>query len=365
MNDRRCFLASVAALILSLTMSLSKTSAQDNVVYVALDGLRWQEVFTGAEERFISPDAGVKNVAGLRDHFWRETPEARRETLMPFLWQTIAKEGQLFGDPTRGCVARLTNGLKFSYPGYNEMFAGLADPRIDSNNKVPNPNINVLEFLNTRDRFKGRVAALTTWDVFPFILNQERSGLFVHSGVGPIVDEPLTPRQKDLNHAISNALVLWEGNSIDVFTVELTREYLLKHRPRALFLGLGETDEWGHGRRYDLYLHAAQKSDRQIKELWELLQSLPEYKDKTSLIISTDHGRGETLGDWTNHGKDVVGAEFVWMAVMGPRTPALGVREHVEVTQSQIAATIAQLVGEDFRAAVPQAAEPLPGVWAE
>ena len=355
-------LTTLALVLIRLSVS---ASAQDNVVYVVLDGFRWQEVFTGAEERFITPDAGVKNVNGIRERFWRDTSEARRETLMPFLWQTIVKNGQIFGDPTRGAAARLTNSFKFSYPGYNEMFVGFADEQIDSNNKFNNPNINVLEFLNTRDRFKGRVAALATWDVFPFILNQERSGIFVHAGTGPIVDEPLNERQMLLNHAINNALVLWEGNQIDVFTVELTRDYILKHKPKALFLGLGETDEWGHGRRYDLYLHAANKADRQIQELWELLQSMPEYKDNTSLIISTDHGRGENLSDWTSHGKEIVGAEFVWMAVMGPKTPALGIRENVEVTQSQIAATIAQLVGEDFRAAVPQAAEPLPGVWGE
>jgi len=47
---------------------------------------------------------------------------------------------------------------------------------------------------------------------------------------------------------------------------------------------------------------------------------------------------------------------------MGPDTPALGVHEGATVTQSQLAATIAALLGEDFRAAVPAAAPPLPAV---
>lgn len=361
----RSHLVSLTMLVLAVAMCSSAVTAQDNVVYIVLDGLRWQEVFSGAEERFISADAGVKDVNATRDQFWRETPEARREVLMPFLWQTIAKQGQIFGDSSKECIGRVTNGLNFSYPGYSEMFVGFPDARIDSNNKFPNPNVNVLEFLNARERFKGRVAAVASWDVFSFILNQERSGIYVHGGTGPIVDEPLTERQKTLNREMANTLVLWPNNQLDVFTFEIAREHLLKHRPRALFIGLGETDEWGHGRRYDLYLHAAQKSDRQIKEFWDLLQSLPEYKDNTSLIISTDHGRGETMQDWTSHGKDIVGAEFIWAAVLGPKTSALGVRENLQITQSQIAATIAKLVGEDFNAAVPQAAEPLPGVWQE
>jgi len=52
----------------------------------------------------------------------------------------------------------------------------------------------------------------------------------------------------------------------------------------------------------------------------------------------------------------------VWMAVMGPDTPAKGVRENVETTQAQVGATIARLLGEDFQVASPKAAAALPDV---
>jgi len=45
---------------------------------------------------------------------------------------------------------------------------------------------------------------------------------------------------------------------------------------------------------------------------------------------------------------------------LGPDTPARGERENTEVTQSQVAATIAALLGEDFVAARQDAAKPLP-----
>lgn len=80
------------------------------------------------------------------------------------------------------------------------------------------------------------------------------------------------------------------------------------------------------------------------------------------MIITTDHGRGMSGADWTNHGKDVEGAEFMWIAVIGPDTPAMVIRENVNATQSQVAATIAVLLGEDFKTAQPLAADPLPGV---
>jgi hypothetical protein len=86
---------------------------------------------------------------------------------------------------------------------------------------------------------------------------------------------------------------------------------------------------------------------------------MPDYAGKTSLLITTDHGRGLTGKDWTNHSADTVGAEFIWIGVLGPNIPALGVRSEIEATQAQIAATIAHLVGQDFRSVSPKAAEPL------
>src|SRR5437879_12385890 len=147
---------------------------------------------------------------------------------------------------------------------------------------------------------------------------------------------------------LSNLPRYWTDKSFDVVTMEYAREHVLKRKARVLFIGLGETDEWGHGRRYDLYLDAANKSDRYLAELWQALQKLPQYRDKTSLLITTDHGRGETRTDWTDQGKKVPQAEFIWIGVLGHDTPAMGVRADVETTQSQVDATIAHLLGEEF-----------------
>jgi hypothetical protein len=335
------------------------SSAAENVIFVTWDGFRWQELFGGAEEALISKtDGGVPDIAATRTAFWRSSPEQRRETLLPFFWSTLSKRGQVFGNPDRGAASRVTNGRKFSYPGYNEMFVGFADPGINSNGKIANTNINVLEYANRQPTFNGKVAGFATWDVMEFVLNRERSGLPLQVGWTEIDDPPLTTGQREVNELVRQLPRLWRGNAYDIITYRAAKEYLLKHQPRILYVGLGETDEWAHARRYDLYLEAAQRSDAYLRELWDLLQSLPQYKDKTALVVTTDHGRG--LGrDWANHSATTVGAEFIWIAAMGADVPALGVRENIESTQSQIAATLAKLVGIDFNQAVPQAATPL------
>jgi phosphopentomutase len=132
----------------------------------------------------------------------------------------------------------------------------------------------------------------------------------------------------------------------------------------VLYIMLGDGDEWAHEGRYDLYLDAAQRGDRLIKRVWDTLQSLPAYAGKTTLLLTTDHGRGDTTKDWSDHGRKVPAAESTWMAALGPGVPALGVRQGVTVTTSQLAATIALVVGETFQAASPKAAPPLPGIGA-
>jgi len=354
----RCVL--VACTLLVASVPALAAGEVENLVFITWDGFRWQEAFHGADESLLSKDlGGVPDIAGLKASFWRNTPQERREVLLPFLWGVVARQGQIFGDPERRAASRLTNGRKFSYPGYNEMFAGFADDRLASNDKVLNPNINVLEYIHRQRGFEGKVAAFATWDVIEFVLNAPRSGFPIQTGWTEIDDPPLTTGQQQVNELVRQLPRLWRGNAFDTITFQAAREYVVKHQPRVLYIGLGETDEWGHARRYDLYLEAARRSDQYVRQLWELLQSLPQYRDKTALVLTTDHGRGAGR-DWANHGAKIAGAEHIWIAVLAPGVPALGVREGIETTQSQVAATLARLLDIDFPAAVPQAARPLP-----
>src|SRR5437867_1685855 len=297
--------AAVAALILLSCLAARAAAPQSgrNVVLVTMDGLRWQEVFGGAQDKLIDERAGgVRDLDALRRRYARETPEARREALLPFFWSVVARQGQVFGDPSKNSPARLTNGLKFSYPGYNEMLCGFPDARIDSNNKVPNPNVTVLEWLSRRRGFEGKVAAFGTWDVLYSIVNVERSGVPVLAGWDPSRDEPLSEEEKVVNRLLPDLPRIWPDNAFDLVTQRLAIEYVRKHRPRVFYIMLGETDEWAHLRRYDCYLDSARRGDEFIRRLWDTLQSMPEYAGNTSLLLTTDHGRGETKQNWTDHG---------------------------------------------------------------
>lgn len=325
-----------------------------HVLVVTLDGLRYQEFFTGADRDYFKRDKNGK-AGEAEGRFWRDTPAERRAVMMPFVWGTMAKQGQVFGDPESNSLSHVTNGLWFSYPGYSEMLTGVADRRIDSNKKIPNPNVNVFEWLNGRPGFAGRVAAFGSWDVLPFILNVDRSKLVVGSGWTP-VPSPATARERAINQDAADLPRYWEYGPFDAPIVAAALEHLKTKSPRVLYVLLGEMDEFAHEGKYELYLDATRRADMFIERLWATLQSMPEYAGKTALLVTTDHGRGATQADWHEHGRDVPAAERTWMAMLGPGVAPLGLRRDVTVTTSQVAATIAALVGEDFRASVPAAA---------
>ncbi|WP_020468308.1 alkaline phosphatase family protein [Zavarzinella formosa] len=335
----------------------------ENVIFVMLDGLRWQDVYTGAEEDLLNKErGGVANVADTKKQFWREKPEERRQVLLPFLWNTVAKEGQLFGNHQKQSVVSVTNGMCFSYPGYNEILCGFPDPKVNSNAKILNRNVTVLEWLHNKPEFKSKVAAFTSWDVFPFIINTERSGIPVNSGMKPLTGVEQTDEVKLLNRLIVENPFVGETTRHDALTYHAARIYLKQKKPRVLFVSFDETDEHAHAGRYDRVLGSAHKADGLIRDLWETAQGMPEYKGKTTLIISTDHGRGGPPLEWKNHSAKIKGAEFIWAGILGPDTQPLGEREKTDPqTQSQIAATLAASLGFDYCKDVPQAGKPLPG----
>ncbi len=343
-----------------------QTHRTQNIIFVMTDGLRWQEVFTGAEERlFKRQEAEKKDLDPARIAFWRDSPEARREALMPFLWHVVAKEGQLFGNQNKGSVAQVTNGFNFSYPGYSEVFCGFGDPAVNSNNKTYNPNLNVLEWLNNMKQYHGKVAAFGAWDLFPFILNVKRSGLLVNAGYEPMTFGKPTPEYALLNRLKQETIRYWAGEPFDSLTLETALVYLQREKPRVLYVSLGETDEWAHEGRYDKYLESARRADAALKTLWETAQSMRKYRGKTTLIFCADHGRGNAPEEWKSHGEKIDASKNIWMAFIGPDTAPLGERSQTDrVTESQVAATVAAFLGEDFSAAVPKAGKPISAVLA-
>ncbi|NJO69032.1 MAG: hypothetical protein HC830_06855 [Bacteroidetes bacterium] len=135
---RQFLFTSVLFFITNILVSAQNSGETQNLILITFDGLRWQEVFKGAEKRLLE-DAG--DLTGLNDN-----TEISRQQLMPFMWNVIAKNGQIYGNREYKNKVDLTNNFWFSYPGYNEILTGIRkDKKIFS---MVNYTIQTLPFWN-------------------------------------------------------------------------------------------------------------------------------------------------------------------------------------------------------------------------
>ncbi len=349
-------------LILFVTTAYLSIHAQqkiENFIVITTDGLRWQEVFGGMDtaialsKRFNQNDSDY-----LFKEYWEADQEKRRKKLMPFLWSTLVLKGQIHGNRWKNNFVNVRNPHWFSYPGYSEILTGYADESINSNEYPPNPHTTVLEFLHSKPLYKNKVVAFGAWYAFDRIINEQRAGFPVYSAFDKVSPKKMTTEQQVINKLLADSYRPWHDHEcLDVFTHHGAMAYIKSNQPRIVYIAYGETDEWAHAGRYRFYLDAAKQVDKWIEEIWNYVQSNPAYKNKTALLITTDHGRGDIdKSKWTDHGKDIPGADQIWFAVIGPGIKPTGeATTSSQIYQEQFAKTIAFLLGVDFKPVHPVA----------
>ena len=323
----------------------------ENVIIITTDGFRWQEVFTGIDKTIAQDNRFNQDSNYLFKTYWSDDLKERRKKLLPFIWNTIGTNGQIYGNRGLGNKVDVSNPYWFSYPGYSEILCGYVDTAVNTNNYKHNPNTTVLEFFNQQPKFKNKVAAFGAWDAFNRIINDTRSKIPVVTAYNSTGGANPSAKEKLINAMLNDSHhPFGTEECLDVFTHYAAMEYLKNKKPRVLYISYGETDEWAHHKQYRFYADAVHQVDAWIKEIWDFVQSDPQYKNKTTLLITTDHGRGDKIKEqWTSHGRDIEGSSQIWFALIGSNTAAQGeMKDAVQLYQKQLAATIAAITGYHF-----------------
>jgi len=243
---RKIFLV---CLILGIGVDLVAQKTE-NVILITLDGFRWQELFQGADSSILFNSKEHIKDKSVKTDFWDSSVQVRRKKLMPFFWNTIQAQGQLYGNRLYNNRVNCANPHWFSYPGYSEMLVGFVDRQIRSNDTITNPNSTVLEFIAHQPGFKDSVAVFSTWDAMPFIIRSASSQVFANCGKSRAIGANLTERERELNE-LQGLIKNPHGSRYDAFTFHYALEYLKRRQPRVMFISLDETDEHGHGGRYN------------------------------------------------------------------------------------------------------------------
>lgn len=352
------------AFLFLLTCATFAQTKTENVILITLDGARTQEVFGGLDLDILKDKTrrGKVEDTSLYKKYWAPTPEERRMKLLPFFWGTLMKEhGSVAGNRSLNSAVMTTNKMWFSYPGYSEILTGQAhDDVINSNDKTRNPYPSVLEFTKRKLKLnKNQVALFGSWDVFNWIGEHEEGAVTINAGHEPY-ELAANAELKALSKLQNEKLSPWDSVRFDYFTFRFAMEHIKTYQPRVLHLALGETDDWAHGGDYAHTLNSFHQNDQQFKQLWETLQSSPKYKGKTSIIITVDHGRGNTIKDWTDHGEKVPEAQYIWMAFISPDVSLRGEWKNTEtIYQNQVAATLCRFLNLDYSENNPQAGKPV------
>ena len=359
---RWCLLLALAAVPAGNGAAQKKTT---NLILITLDGARTEEIFGGLDLEVLKSTTRNEKVktedTPLYKQYWADTPQKRREKVMPFFWGTLMKHhGSIAGNRALGSTVRLTNNHRFSYPGYSEILTGQShDDVINSNDKKRNPYPTVLEFLKRKLGLEAhKVAAFASWDVLDWIVEHEEGSITSNAGFEPYIHP--SPVIRELSNLQFETVTPWDSVRNDAYTFRFAKAHLETYKPRILYLGLGETDDWAHDGRYDRVLGALARTDNFLKELWNLLQSQDSYRDKTTILMTVDHGRGSTPADWTKHGKDVEQAQYIWLALVSPDSDLRGEwTKAPTIYQNQIAATLCRFLDLDYREQNPSAGEPI------
>ena len=275
------------------------------VVIVAIDGVRWQEVFVGTDMT-LSTSAPV-----LAPSIFRHLHAFARE------------RGAFIGAPGHGTIS--ASGPNFvSLPGYTELLGGRPSRCMDNGcARTTLPSI-----LDEARGAGAKVAAFASWEKLDLAATAS-PGAFV-SSCGRKGDPAIDP---------------WPGHG-DYRPDRITADVALAHYeaelPDVFFLGLGDPDEFAHRGDYPGYLAALRHADAIIGRLVALLDRLGDRGQATHVVVTADHGRAS---DFRNHGS-MPEAARVWMVAAGPRFAARGnVRSRVPRHLADIAPTLRVVLG--------------------
>jgi hypothetical protein len=305
-----------------------------SVVLVVLDGVRAQEVFGGA-------DRDLARSLRLNPLTW-----ANPRDLTPNLQSWLESDAIALGVPGHG-PEMVASGPRFiSLPGYLEIFAGKPDPLCEGNECVRPIAHTVVDDVR-ESTGPDDVAVITSWPNIARAASSDTSNIAVTAG------RKLTSRADRLRAAGITAMVerashvkAWPGENDyrpDAYTSRIALKYLETNKPRFLFVGLGDADEYAHRGDYHGYLEAVHASDAFLGDLQATLARMGARGRHTTVLVTADHGRAYSF---TDHGARYPESSHVWLVAAGADIHGHGVTAaSARHTLSDIAPTVRALLG--------------------
>lgn len=280
------------ALIVILLVSPVYAEKITHVIYITLDGVRWQDIY-------------------------------KTQHYFPKLWSKHASQLTFYGLPNSHTTMEVTS-VPLSLPSYQAQMAGEVQPC--RSNECGHIQVKTLaEYLVDELHFEKKdVAIFSSLRGMGNAIETQPGTTFSSIGNDPVID-PRTHQpdaiMRKLNHEQQIDHPLLTSNRQDKYTFSQALHYLEKYQPKFLWISLVNADDEadaGHKREYRRLLNYY---DDAIDGLFSVLKTL-HLEKSTMLIVTTDHGRGNKE-NWMKHGENYPESRQTWAFVMnGKLEPA-------------------------------------------
>lgn len=279
-------------------------------VVVAIDGVRWQEVFQGVD-RARARRLGLAATEGA--------------ALMPHLHELIDQSGCAVGAPGSQHTISASGPNFVSLPGYTEIFTGAAPTECHDNDCQRVRRRTVADVAADLDPHLGHVAVITSWPKLELAASTAPGRIVVSAGRTHGTNHRVFGRHESTHSAYERGRRAspapgWGDFRPDRYTAELALSYLTDDQPSFLFVGLGETDEYAHQNDYRNYLAALRNADETIAAVYDILRQAEGEGISTLLLVTSDHGRAR----FVHHGAEYPESARTWLVAAGSSVTARG-----------------------------------------
>ncbi len=303
---------------------------------------------------FIVDGVRQKELLGLaRDDFGKKVSSSH---LWPHFRRYIRPRGTFYRN------FEISNKIGISLPAYAEIFSARPQPDVKTNTPrsgkwCSKPTLP--ELVRQHGKLKQEdVVVLASWKPICSILS---SGQPSHAEYAPTARCGRQPG--DLRRSPYAASRSDHDTLLDALAT------LKKQKPKFLVVVLGEVDEEGHlhhtARKkrkppYGIYYYheAMRRSDHALRLIWNHLQKDRFYRNRTTVLFTTDHGRcsDKNPRQWANHGwctryrrsrRPCAGCRKIFLHVSRPpRSARLRMApKNQRFTHLNIAPTVLRLMG--------------------
>lgn len=279
----------LASVLVFATATADASPGNGNVIFITVDGVRYHEIFQGVRKE-------------------KKAGETRGTPIVPFATQLVNDSGFFFGNRHAGADSsemRVSNLVGVSQPGYRALMTGDFEKKCLTNDCRNIDRETIFDRLISEGFSSKEVAAFASWRTIDKVLESNRGRIVKSVGfedIQGLTDAEAAPFRAIQAQANQDRPTKWKNSRFDKYTFQMGMEYLKTHQPRFMYMMWVEPDENAHNGNYRGYVESLRDFDARLVQLTDQLKAMGTYGENTSIVVTTDHGRGLIGPLWTIHG---------------------------------------------------------------